>query len=1171
MENYTVFHLHTEDSLLDSCTNYKMYVDKSVELGQTSIAFTEHGNIYNWIEKKMYANSKGLKYIHGVECYLTESLDEKVRDNYHTILLAKNYEGFKEINLLVDKSTQPDHFYYKPRITFDEFFNISNNVIKISACLASPLNNYPNDVMRSIEVQIKELSEKRDEEIKKINKESSDQKSEKEWVDWIESIPSDQVPYYSWYYRDITPHEAWLEYCNEKVKEINKEYNNQVKIVRDSSKNKEIYEKLLQTYDYYEIQPHDFPDQKRYNEFLYIASQQYNKPLIAGTDTHSINYYKAECRSILQKAKRIQYADEDKFDLTYHSYKELVEMFRKQNCNIPFDVILQAIENTNVMADSVEDFILDTSIKYPKVCDNEEAVLKNRIIEKLKYKLDHGIIKKEDLHKYKENIKEEMRVFKKINMVGFMLFMSDLVCWCWDNGIPVGPCRGSVGGSTVAFITDIIDVDPIVWNTIFSRFANEDREEIGDIDLDISPDQRDLVYQHIIDSFGIDKTAYILAIGTISDKGTIDEIGRALEIPLDEVAIIKGKYSSYKDLIDSTSSRIKEIEEMSDFESIKNAQKDSQFYKFRREYENKIKENEKAKALMSDLKDNQYRELFYYFDGLNGTAISQSMHPAGIVVAPITLPDHYGTFWSGGKRILCINMEEIHDGAGLAKYDLLGLKNIQVIRKSCEYAGIPYPRAYMINWNDKKVWKDMIISPAGLFQFEREYAFEMLKNYKPQCINDMSIVNASLRPSGASYRDRLLAGEVNKNPSPIIDELLKDNRGFLIFQEDTIKFLQNICGFSGSHADNVRRAIGRKQKERLQQELPQILDGYCNMSDQPREIAEKEAQEFLKILEDSARYQFGYNHSTGYSMIGYMCAYLRFYYTEEFIAAYLNCAGNNDDIIMGTELAKLKHVDILNIQFGKSGPEYTVDKKNHVLYKGIASIKFCNAQIADELFELSKNHYKNFAQLLSDINSKTSVNSRQLTILIGLNFFEDFGKNKYLLDIVDLYDKFGSCKQIKKDKMESLGLTEYLMKKYSGKETAKIYKEIDNTGLIEELSRRLENKAMSVVDQVKFEKEYLQYVVYTNSKVNQYFYIVTDYITYKETRKPYCVLHNIKTGEDVKARVNSVKVFQYNPFGEYSILKVKNFDKKKKKKCVNGSWVETDELENILNDYEVIK
>ena len=121
-------------------------MDRAVELGQTAICFTEHGNIYNNIEKKMYANSKGLKYLHGVEIYLTASLDEKVRDNYHTILIAKNFEGVKEINLLIDKSTREDHMYYKPRITFDEFFAISDNVIKISACLASPLSRYPSSI-----------------------------------------------------------------------------------------------------------------------------------------------------------------------------------------------------------------------------------------------------------------------------------------------------------------------------------------------------------------------------------------------------------------------------------------------------------------------------------------------------------------------------------------------------------------------------------------------------------------------------------------------------------------------------------------------------------------------------------------------------------------------------------------------------------------------------------------------------------------------------------------------------------------------------------------------------------------------------------------------------------------------------------------------------------------
>ena len=149
MKNYTTYHLHSESSLLDSCTNFKLYVDKAKELGQTTICFTEHGNVYNWVEKKMYCKEHGIKYIHGVECYLTKELlqiDEensephKVRDNYHTILIAKNYAGLQELNTLVDLSTQEDHYYYKPRLTFDEFKNISSNIIKISACLASPLN-----------------------------------------------------------------------------------------------------------------------------------------------------------------------------------------------------------------------------------------------------------------------------------------------------------------------------------------------------------------------------------------------------------------------------------------------------------------------------------------------------------------------------------------------------------------------------------------------------------------------------------------------------------------------------------------------------------------------------------------------------------------------------------------------------------------------------------------------------------------------------------------------------------------------------------------------------------------------------------------------------------------------------------------------------------------------
>ena len=703
-KNYVCYHLHTELSLLDSCTNFKLYVDKAVELGQKAICFTEHGNIYNWVEKKMYVNKMGLKYLHGVEIYMTTTLKEKVRDNFHTILIARNYSGLQEINTLVDMSTQEDHFYYKPRITFDEFKKISNNVIKISACLASPLNR-----------------------------------------------------------------------------------------LRDES--------LIPYYDYLEIQPHiNSEEQKEYNKWLYEMSKKYDKPLIAATDTHSLNKYKAECRSVLQKAKNIKFTNEDEFDLTYKSYDELVDMFEGQN-SLPMDVVLEAIENTNHMADSVTDFELDTSFKYPKLYDNEEEVLKKRINKMYKDKLKRGVIRRDP--RYKEMVHEEMRVFKKIGMVGFMLFMSELVCWCWDNGIPVGFCRGSCGGSMIAYLTDIIDVNPLTWHTMFSRFANESRKELGDIDVDISPSQRHLVYDHIIEEFGQDKTAYILAIGTISDKGTIDEIGRALDIPISEVKKIKKEYEEDPD---------------------------------------KTKE--------------RYPELFYYFDGLINTAISQSMHPAGIIVSPVTLPDNYGTFWNDGKRILCINMEEAHE-VSLNKYDILGLKNVEIIKDTCELAGIPYPKSHEINWNDKEVWDHITDSPVGIFQFESPYAFKLLKDYHPTEVNSLSLVNASLRPSGESYRDRLIAGETNKNPSELIDNLLAPNHGFLVFQEDTIKFLQQVCGLSGSEADNVRRAIGRKQKDRLEAAMPQILEGYCKMSDKPREVAEKEAKEFLQIIEDSANYQFG--------------------------------------------------------------------------------------------------------------------------------------------------------------------------------------------------------------------------------------------------------------------------------------------------------------------------
>lgn len=1044
--NYVVYHLHTEQSLLDSCTNYKDYVDRAVELGQKAIAFTEHGNVFNWVEKKMYCDAKGIKYIHGVECYLTEQLEPKVRDNYHTILLAKNYEGVKEINRLCYIASQPDHFYYRPRLSFDEFLGISDNVIKISACLASPLN---------------------------------------EWR-------KNYVQYRTSKFADIASH-----------------------------------------YDYLEIQPHDFEEQIQFNKFLYTMHEDFRIPLIVGTDTHSINQYKAECRTMLQYSKNIDFGDEDTFDLTYKSYDELCDMFEKQGYRK--STYLEAINNTNVMADSVEDFELDTSFKYPILYgEQDEQILLERLREKYKEKVAKGIIDKSKAKEYGDKIKEELAVFHKVGMGGFMLFMSELVSWCWDNDIPIGYCRGSVGGSEVAYLSDITDVDPVVWHTMFSRFCNEHRKEIGDIDIDISPDQRELVYQYIIDRFGVENTAYILASGTLQSKGAIDDICRALRHKADK----EGTECPYT---------LKLVDEI------------------KKEFE----QDEEATR-------KKYPEVFYYYDGMLGCVISQSQHPAGIIASPINLIDNYGGFINAdGQVVLPINMEEIHE-INLVKYDLLGLQNVQIIRDTCRLANIPYPKSNEINWNDEKVWADMITSPVGLFQFESDYAFKCLQNFKPTMLNHMSLVNAAIRPSGESYRDRLFNHETNHNPSEQIDELLKDNNGFLVFQEDVIKFLQDICGLSGSDADNVRRAIGRKQMDRLQAALPEILEGYCNKSNKPREVAEEEAKTFLQIIEDSSNYMFGYNHSTGYSMIGYTCAMLRYYYPLEFITAFLNNARTEDDINKGTKFAKEKGFIIKAPKFGYSQNVYVCDKETNTIYKGLGSIKSMQSIAADIMNKVYAQEPKDFVDILflcedTKIDDKR-INSKSMDILIDIGFFSEYGNINTLKRIRYWYDKFAKRKTIKKDDCEDWLIE--IVRPNAEKETEKQFSNIDKPQLLRDINNVLPPQDDNIQLLIKKQIEHLGYVDVENYQVDMDEYIVQK-VHKDKWGRIWLDLFHLNSNQSFEYKCEA-KWYNRLPCIQNDLLKVA-FRSKEKVKLVgedaNGKkqWMKSGEFENIVNCYEIIK
>lgn len=980
MGSYIMYHCHSEYSLLDSCEKPQAYIDLAVKNGSKAISFSEHGKPLNWTEKWAACKKAGIRYVHSVEIYLTESLENKVRDNYHTVLMARNMDGLRELNSLVSRSCDKEHFYYVNRISFDEFLGMSKNIISTSACLASPLNKLPRD------------------------------------------------------------HPRYME--------------------------------LAKKYDFLEVQPHNHPEQIEFNKRLAELSKEIGTPLIAGTDTHSSSKYKAECRSILLEAKHKSYGDEDSFDLTYKTYDELVDMFRIQGA-LSEDEYMTAIENTNRLYDMTEDIELDTSIKYPILYGTREADSKmftETVERKFREKLDSGIIPPEQETAFRTAIDEEMRVFQKLKMDGFMLSMSELISWCKSQGMAIGTARGSVGGSRVAYVTDIIDLNPETWHTVFSRFCNEDRVEIGDIDIDCIESDRPAIFAHITSRFGHDKTARVASFGTMQVKGAIDDIGRALaqkwsrEHPnskhnpwsLPNIAKIKTEISS---LEAQSKSEKKPITEYEEYQKI-------------------------AK---------KYPELFYYFEGLFNTKISQSVHPAGMVISPITLVDNFGIFDKDGENCFMLDMENVHDYTGLAKYDFLVLKTVQVINDTCKYLGVPYPKTNEIDWNDEAVWDDIIKDPTGIFQFEGNFAFESLKKFKPKDIFDMVIVAACIRPSGASYRNELLVRKPHHNPSPLIDELLKDNLGYLIYQEDTIKFLQTICGLSGSEADNIRRAIGRKQRDRLEKALPSILEGYCQKSDQPRAIAEQEAKEFLQVIEDSADYQFGYNHSVAYCLLGYLCAYYRHYHPLEFLTSFLNNAANDDDIRNGTEYANKIGIRITMPKWGLSKSDYAYDTSKRIITKGLSSIKYMSSGIAEDLYELAHSrYYEYFTDVLKDIDNKTSLDSRQLDILIKIDFFSEFGNQNELLRITDIYAntlKRGQAKLLSRSVVDGTPL-EPIVSKYAVGATksggvAKSYTVLDVTSIMhetEEAIKRSNLPDLSDVIKVQNFNDIMGYAGYISGK-----------------------------------------------------------------------------------------
>ena len=440
VQNYTVYHLHSMLSNgvtnVDSITNFRMYVKMAQECGMTALGFSEHGSIFEWLHKKEAIEAAGMKYLHGIEVYLTEDIGgEKIRDNYHCVLIARNYDGVKELNGLISHSFNRDdgHFYYMPRVTLDELFATSENIIVTTACLGGVLNN---------------------------------------------GTP--------------TAKERMLAFLKKN---------------RDRC--------------FLEIQHHNCQDQKSYNKLLYALSKELGVPLIAGTDTHAISDVHMDGRAMLQKAKGVQFANEDEWDLTFKNYGQLIAAYEKQD-SLPMPVVMEAIENTNRMADMVQEFKLDYSAKYPKLYSDSEKVFKEKINEGVRRR---GINKLPNYKEYIDRIHYEYDTYKHNGAIDFMLLEEDYKTAMRKKNIRFGYSRGSVSGSVIAYLLGITEVDSVKLGLNYERFMNRERISLADVDTDWLSEDRKVVKDYLYSKPGL-YCCDIVTFNTIALKGAVNDIVR---------------------------------------------------------------------------------------------------------------------------------------------------------------------------------------------------------------------------------------------------------------------------------------------------------------------------------------------------------------------------------------------------------------------------------------------------------------------------------------------------------------------------------------------------------------------------------------------------------------------------------------------------------------------
>lgn len=879
-----------------------------------------------------------------------------------------------------------------------------------------------------------------------------------------------------------------------------------------------------------EVQNHNTKVQKEVNKKVLELSKKHNIKIMHANDSHYIflenDNKKQEAtinktsykllpanRDTFLKAKGIFYEEEEKFILDYPTYDEIVERYKKQGV-LNKNQIKEALENTLIFENVDCSNYINDEIKLPSVSENPNEDLKKILNDSWNKEKEN--IDKKKWPDYLKAIREEYEVIEKTNMANYFLIDYYIVKIAREkyNGVLTMSGRGSAASFYTINLLGLTNIDrlkaPI---TLFpTRFMSVERilgaRAIPDIDLN-SADSEPFI-KASEDLLGKENCAWMISWKPLQEASAFRLYCKAIGMKIDEY-------------------------------------------------------NEVAKDLEKYKKQEEWNKIIEASKPFIGVVEGISESPCSICLGTTNLIREVGLIKTPNNKICCMLDGYNCDKYKYLKNDYLTTTVWAIIRDVCSLVNIPIPT---IRELDKLLdEKTFDIYAKGLTctinQADSDYATNLVMKYKPKTLAEMSAFVAIIRPGCAS----LLEDFINRKPYTTgiskLDELLEDSGHLMIYQESIMKYLIWLGVPEAGSYDIIKKIAKKKFKEPELKELKaNLLEGW------KKQVGKEEGfEETWKVVEDASHYSFNCSHSLSYAYDSLYGAYLKSHYPLEYYTVVLNYYNNDSE--RTTKLNKeLSHFNIsLNRpKFRYSKADYFMDKKTNTIYKGTGSIKFLNKEASDYLYTLKDETYPTFTSLLTKIEEDKKINSRQMEILIKLQYFEEFGKNKKLLEIYSRFKKLYGRKQLTKEKLADYKLSVEDIKENFEKETEKQYIGINYLNILEEMEKKILDENIPLGEQVTFELEMIGYInaIYDVDKR-------ICFVTSLNTKySPVVTLYSLGSGKYTTCKISKQK-FKGNPFKEGQILKCKKFEKRNKMQKTENGWKETEEREWWLSDYEILE